>query len=307
MQKYTAYAFAAGPGEGNGAGVVLTERALPERDMQMIAAEFGFSETAFVQEGKDLWFVRFFTPVCEVPLCGHASIASFAVLYRENRIKNGTYRMQTKERMLSVDVENGFVWIHMGEPFVEREPDAEECAALCRAYGLQPQDLREDCPVRIVNAGIRDIHMIVKDHDTLMRAKQDVPASLAVTGRFGEVGVHMTALAQPGGAVTAYCSNFGPAFGIEEECATGTASAGLSIYLDELGKFPAAEAVFLQGEHMGRPSEIRSRLVRKDGKREVQIGGRVWFPPDGRRQPDPAVRDGAADGHTFPGRADSVR
>ncbi len=293
MQKYTVYAFANAKGEGNGAGVVLMDapQELSDREKQEIAAEFGFSETAFLYKDRD-FVIRYFTPACEVPLCGHATIASFSLLYQEKRIGNGTYRLQTKEKVLPVTVEDGFVWMDFGLPKVEKTLESGQIDDLCAAYGLVRSDLNPDCPVRIVNAGIRDIHMIVKDHETLMRAKQDAAKSLALTGCFGEVGVHMSCLADAAGAArtpdkgtagtngkkqyTAYCSNFGPAFGIEEECATGTATAGLSAYLAALGKYPEQEAVFLQGEHMGRPSEIRSRMAVKDGKKHILIGGRGY-------------------------------
>lgn len=290
MEKYTVYAFANGPGEGNGAGVVLMDspEELSDRQKQEIAAEFGFSETAFLYEEKEAkdstenpgpktasFSIRYFTPVCEVPLCGHATIASFSLLYQKQMITDGTCWLRTKEQDLPVTVEDGFVWMDMGMPAVEEKLDDVQTEALCRAYGLDVSDLNKGCPPRIVNAGIRDIHMIVKDHETLMRAVQDTEKSLAVTECFGEVGVHMSCLPEdPADRYTAYCSNFGPAFGIEEECATGTASAGLSAYLDALGKYPAEGAVLLQGEHMGKPSEIRSRKVYTDGELRICIGGR---------------------------------
>ena len=81
----------------------------------------------------------------------------------------------------------------------------------------------------------------------------------------------------PGGdACTAYCSNYAPLYDIPEECATGTSNGALTYYLYLRGDVkPGEENVFLQGEHMSRPSEIRSVLYEKDGAVTVRIGGRA--------------------------------
>ena len=76
--------------------------------------------------------------------------------------------------------------------------------------------------------------------------------------------------------VTAWCSNYAPLYDIPEECATGTSNGALTYYLYLRGDVkPEQENVFLQGEHMGRPSEIRSLLYEKDGAVTVRIGGRA--------------------------------
>ena len=62
--------------------------------------------------------------------------------------------------------------------------------------------------------------------------------------------------------MTAWCSNYAPLYDIPEECATGTSNGALTYYLYLRGAVkPEQENVFLQGEHMGRPSEIRSMPV----------------------------------------------
>ena len=69
---------------GNPAGVVPLERWLPDDVMQRIAFENGLSETAFfVRTGVDRLHLRWFTPAIEVDLCGHATLASAWVLFRE--------------------------------------------------------------------------------------------------------------------------------------------------------------------------------------------------------------------------------
>ena len=91
--------------------------------------------------------------------------------------------------------------------------------------------------------------------------------------RYDVTGVHMFCV---GDNCTAYCSNYAPLYDIPEECATGTSNGALTYYLWLQGLVKEdAENIFVQGEHMNRPSEIRSRLVLTDGKPGVLIGGRA--------------------------------
>ncbi|HET9902021.1 MAG TPA: PhzF family phenazine biosynthesis isomerase, partial [Actinomycetes bacterium] len=74
-------AFSADPAGGNPAGVVPDARGLSDRDMLQIAADVGYSETAFlVDAGNGRYDVRYFSPLAEVPFCGHATIASGVLL-----------------------------------------------------------------------------------------------------------------------------------------------------------------------------------------------------------------------------------
>lgn len=73
-------AFAAGPCRGNGAAVVLLDQPLGDGGLQAIARSLNQSETAFLLRQQDRWCLRWFTPTCEVPLCGHATLAALLAL-----------------------------------------------------------------------------------------------------------------------------------------------------------------------------------------------------------------------------------
>src|SRR3954463_1632474 len=73
-------AFSDGNRGGNPAGVWIGDALPPASRMQAIAAEVGFSETAFAAPEAAAWRVRYFSPLCEVPFCGHATIALGAAL-----------------------------------------------------------------------------------------------------------------------------------------------------------------------------------------------------------------------------------
>ena len=74
-------AFTDRPFAGNPAGVCVLDRAQPEDWMQRVAAEMNLAETAFVTPQQSGWSIRWFTPIAEVDLCGHATLASAHVLW----------------------------------------------------------------------------------------------------------------------------------------------------------------------------------------------------------------------------------
>ena len=83
MKTYIVDSFTDRPFTGNPAGVCLVEGSLDESQMLLVAQELGLSETAFIQEfdSSNNWSIRFFSPIREIPLCGHATLASAAVLF----------------------------------------------------------------------------------------------------------------------------------------------------------------------------------------------------------------------------------
>jgi PhzF family phenazine biosynthesis protein len=77
-------AFSDGNKGGNPAGIWIGDELPSASTMQAIAADVGFSETAFAAPEGDAWRVRYFSPLCEVPFCGHATIALGAALALEH-------------------------------------------------------------------------------------------------------------------------------------------------------------------------------------------------------------------------------
>ena len=275
MKAYVMDAFSTQIFGGNQAGVALPDAPLNDALMQQIAAEFKHSETAFVNKEDDgSVTLRYFTPAGEVELCGHATIASFALLRSLALIADGTHTAHTKAGELSIDVAGDTVWMDMAPPVLLRELPEEEWSALYEAYGLTVEDCPEGFAPKIVSTGLADIMMPVRDHETLMGAVQNAPAVTELSKSYDVTGVHMFCLG--GETCTAWCSNYAPLYDIPEECATGTSNGALTYYLYLQGLLKAGEEnVFIQGEHMSRPSEIRSRLRMEGEAVTVQVGGRA--------------------------------
>lgn len=99
--------------KGNPAGVCLVEK-FPDADyMQSVAMEMNLSETAFVETSNGCFNIRYFTPVCEVPLCGHATLASAHILY-EQALVTDNFIFRAKECDLPISISDG--WIKMNFP-----------------------------------------------------------------------------------------------------------------------------------------------------------------------------------------------
>ena len=257
---------------GNQAGVVLADKALEPAVMQQVAAELKHSETAFVWQTEEGNRLRYFTPAGEVDLCGHATVAVFALLRRLGRIEDGTHKALTRAGALEIEVSGETVWMDMAPPKTLGILPEESWEELYGAYGLTLEDRPADLPPEIVSTGLADIMMPVRDHETLLRAVQDERTVTELSRRFDVTGVHMFCL----GEEAVYCSNFAPLYDIPEECATGTSNGALTYYLYERSLVePERENLFLQGEHMERPSQILSRLTVQDGAVRVRIGGQA--------------------------------
>lgn len=257
---------------GNQAGVVLADKVLEPAVMQQVAAELKHSETAFVWQTEEGNRLRYFTPAGEVDLCGHATVAVFALLRRLGRIEDGTHKALTRAGALEIEVSGETVWMDMAPPKTLGVLPEESWEELYGAYGLTLEDRPADLPPEIVSTGLADIMMPVRDHETLLRAVQNERTVTELSRRFDVTGVHMFCL----GEEAVYCSNFAPLYDIPEECATGTSNGALTYYLYERNLVePERENLFLQGEHMERPSRILSRLTVQDGAVRVRIGGQA--------------------------------
>jgi len=259
---------------GNQAGVVLLREEQPfpdDRLMQTIAAELKHSETAFVKQlDQHSYELRYFTPEGEVELCGHATISAFTVLREQRQIACGDFVAQTQSGKLSVSVEPDKIWLEMPQGELIQTLSAEETSRAYAAYRLSASDRVVGMQPAIVKVGLADILLPVNSKTALDHAIQNRDEVTAFTRELGSVGVHMF-FCPKDGEPTAHCRNFAPLFGIDEESATGTSNASLTHYLNMHKHIKPNEInTFLQGEAMGKPSTIFSKI---DEHGTIWIGG----------------------------------
>jgi len=292
MQIYIVDAFTTKIFSGNQAGVVMLDEDefLPDAFMLDLAGELKHSETAFLKRRDECSFdIRYFTPEAEVDLCGHATIASFVTLYRENVIDTGVYSLYTKKEKLAVWLDQGYVWMEMGSPMLIRDFNEEEAAELYQAYGLTKDHMHKQLRPKIIQTGLADIFLPVNSEEDLANLKQDSQRVKTLSEKYQVTGVHAFVCGDKASKqdYTAKCRNFAPLFGIEEEAATGTSNGGLAyfLYLENIVKMDEVH-VFLQGEEMGKSSVIKSALYQKDNKCFVKIGGTARISMKGKLMPN---------------------
>ncbi|HAF60054.1 MAG TPA: PhzF family phenazine biosynthesis protein [Clostridiales bacterium UBA9856] len=298
MWCYIVDAFAEQIFGGNPAGVVILPAGgeYPSDEvMRKTAAELRYSETAFIlPKGENRFQLRYFTPTEEVDLCGHATIGSFCALQQEGLVSvSKSYLAETLAGELEISVEGGFVMMDMATPKSLGVIQEEE--ALKELYGVMgiPESAGKvslegewDLYPEIISTGLPDIILPVRDVKDLARIKPDFPALTKLSNDYNVVGVHAFALGEgligdnccegacEADQVTAYCRNFGPAVGIDEEAATGTANGALTYYLYKNALIDEGSGCrFLQGEAMGRPSVILSTIDEGESDVKIRVGG----------------------------------
>lgn len=275
VNVYTLNSFAKTSEGGNKAGVVLNADSLSEEEMLKIAAKVGFSETAFVSDSNLADYkVRFFTPVDEVDLCGHATIATYYTMSCLKLIKMGNYHQETKGGVLGIEVqENHFVWMNQFTPSFSELIDKREIAD---SLNIDVANLVPGLSPQILSTGLRDIIVPVQSVEILNSIKPDMEKVKEISRNYNAVGYHIYALESTDGA-NAYCRNLAPLYGIPEEAATGTSNGALACYLYHYGQVNEEEAsrlTFRQGYSMNKPSEIHVSLTVKGNEiLEVKVGG----------------------------------
>jgi len=140
MKIFQVDSFTDRPFKGNPAGVCLLEKEKAESWMQNMAMEMNLSETGFLLKGKEGFNLRWFTPETEVPLCGHATLASAHILWEERILdEKELARFYTKSGELVCEkIDN---WIEMSFPSRQVQ-EVETPESLMNALGLKDRETK---------------------------------------------------------------------------------------------------------------------------------------------------------------------
>ncbi|MEU6908888.1 PhzF family phenazine biosynthesis isomerase [Streptomyces coeruleorubidus] len=250
-------AFSTDPKGGNPAGVVLDATGNDDATMLATAAEVGYSETAFVVESGDGSLdVRYFSPLAEVPFCGHATIAT-AVAHAE-RHGTGRLRLRTAAGPVTVTtdrVADGTLVATLVSVAPRTAPLEEaDLAELLGILGWSAGDLDPALPPRAAFAGAWHPVIAAASRDRLAGLDYDMATLGALMAREDWTTIDLVWRESP---TVFHARNPFPPGGVVEDPATGAAAAAFGGYLRELGlvSTPATLTVH-QGVDMGRPSTI---------------------------------------------------
>lgn len=266
-------AFTTDPAGGNPAGVVLDAADLGDTDMQRIAAEIGFSETAFLTPtGPGTGKVRYFAPIAEVAFCGHATIAAAVALAERQGI--GPLTLDSAAGQIEVTTttdSDGIVATLVSVPPVVTELPDDVVVELLDVLGLSPAHLDPALPIRlsysgnahpIVGVPLPVLNQLDHDHAQLgsLMARNGWGATVAVVSRTGDAEFEARNPFPPGG--------------IREDPVTGSAAAALGGYLRALGLVePPTRILIRQGRHVGRPGLLTVDIPAGDGG--IAVTGRA--------------------------------
>jgi PhzF family phenazine biosynthesis protein len=267
-------AFADGDRGGNPAGVVIGDT-LPSPDrMQAIAAEVGFSETAFAMPVPEGWRVRYFSPETEVPFCGHATIALGAAL--AGREGDGVFTLQLNNDTITVEGtrKGAGIAAALQSPATKSTPAAPELGdAALALFGHAREDLDPRIPAAIAEAGATHLVIGLNNREALRRMSYDLD-----DGRIfmREAGLVTISLVYAETEKLFHVRNPFASGGVLEDPATGAAAAALGGYLRDLNWPGVAgsggEISIVQGEDMGMRSLLTVDIPAEPGT-SIRVSG----------------------------------
>ncbi|MDI9914599.1 PhzF family phenazine biosynthesis protein [Rhodococcus sp. IEGM 1379] len=255
--RYTA--FSSDPAGGNPAGILLDARGIDDEELQAIATHIGYPETAFITEpgsaeNQQHSIIRYFSPISEIPFCGHATIATAVAL--TERDGAGTFVFETSVGPVPITTQVDESGIRA--TFTSVEPSVTDIdhavlTALLGLVGLDSSAIDTDFPPRLSYAGNTHPVVVLRDRSTFdkftfnpstMRALMDAqgwPGTVTFLHRLDDN--------------TFEARNVFPAGDITEDPATGSAAASTGGYLRALDPANTPRRITIhQGRNVGRPS-----------------------------------------------------
>ncbi len=267
-------AFTTTPHQGNPCAVLLDAAGLEPAAMQRIARELGLSETAFVvgSERADVG-VRYFTPLREIPLAGHPTVATAHALVEAGRLApNARVSFEMPAGVIPVDIET----IGQSRRYTMEQPAPKFGALIdplpvASALGLSPADLFGERPPQIVSTGAPFLLVGLRSRDALDRAHADRAALFAA---FDETafGVHL--FARTDGETAFIARQFGAPGDVAEDPVTGSACGALAAYAWQNRLVDEPAFTIAQGAHVGRPGRVYAQVLTHGGSiTGVRVGG----------------------------------
>jgi len=263
LHSFIVNSFAEHFGQGNPAGVVLHRDELPETAIQLIAFDINKSETAFVRPnaGGTGYDIRWFSPIKEVPLCGHATLAASKVLYEMKNFRFITFYYRGGSIRVTHRPDHSFVMdfpLDLPLPIEARE---EFCAFF-------PETRIEAC---VLGQKTGKVILCIGDEVDIENVQPDFAAMRRYKG-IGDRGIGITKRDTEYDFVSRY---FNPWYGVDEDPVTGSVHTVLAHYWGRrLGtdKLRAHQASHRPGDI---ELQIEGEIVHMAGKAKIVLGGTI--------------------------------
>jgi len=280
-------AFSSTPNMGNPAGVVHDAEGLSEAEMQVIAMRVGFNETAFVLASElATCRIRFFTPGHEIPLCGHATVASIISLFDAGKLPAEalpqSVTIETKAGVLPISIRavdgSDTILVEMTQAkaeFVDFQGDRQ---ALTDSLGIQLSDLHPTLPIVFGSTGtwtlivpaasLAVVASMTPSSDDFPRVLEQMPRS----------SIHPFALETIREDADLHGRHFSSPYSrTVEDPITGTASGVMGAYLAKYDRRFCAERGYTfqveQGFEVDREGRVEVTVLNRTEPFEVKIAG----------------------------------
>nr|WP_269668186.1 PhzF family phenazine biosynthesis isomerase [Staphylococcus gallinarum] len=279
-------AFSNTPNKGNPAGVVLDANDLTELEMQDIAQQVGFNETAFVQNSDFADFkLRYFTPGQEMNLCGHATMATlYALKTARQLVDKKEVSIETKAGILTIQLEVNAaqnIDITMQQATPEFKPFTGSTTDLVTLLNITEADVIDDLPIVYGSTGLWTLIVPVKSLSVMQQMKPQTAKFPDVVTEMPKVSIHPLCFETYDAKADMHGRHFSsPYSGTVEDPVTGTASGVMGVYY---AKFVDQESqdtyqfVVEQGQEIDKDGRVLVNIKISDNHYNVQITGTAVY------------------------------
>ena len=263
-------AFADDAKGGNPAGVLISDTLPDDSEMRRIAAEVGYSETAFAMPMGDSWRVRYFSPESEVPFCGHATIALGAALTEQHG--DGVFPLILNDANITVEgIRDGdSINAALQSPPTHSEPMSDALLSeVLTIFGYTCDDLNPDLPPARAHGGADHLVLTLNNRQKLAAMHYDLAAGRELMNREGLITILFAFAETPR---MFHTRNPFASGGVYEDPATGAATAAFAGYLRDLGWPHGGSIEIIQGEDMGARSRLFASISEVPGS-SIRVSG----------------------------------
>jgi trans-2,3-dihydro-3-hydroxyanthranilate isomerase len=259
---------------GNQLAVLPEAHGLSDRQMQQVAREFNFSETAFVlpPERGQARRVRIFTPTTEVPFAGHPNVGTAFVLATMGAFGpidapvTVTFEEKAGLVPLTIRRREGALWCELSAPEPLSLGRTVSAESLASAVSLAPEDVvTATHRPQVASVGLPFLMAELRDRPALARARVNPPGVDALIAQGVPPEIHLYTRSADGFDIRARM--FAPLDGVSEDPATGSANCALAGLLSHYGEARDGTGSWriAQGVEMGRPSVLEAHAEKRDG------------------------------------------
>lgn len=258
---------------GNPTGVFLLDAEIQTEEMQRLAADLGYNETAFAfQQDDGTWIARYFSPEVELPSCGHGTSTLGAAL--AEKYGSAKYKIRLKDLHTTVDGTKNSDGLAASTQSMNTSSEQLNCVAtseLLDVFGYCRDQLNPDIPPALIYAGATHFVLALRDRSDLADMYYEMDEGRQFM-RDKDIFSIMLVFVEDN--QTFHARNTYAAWGALEDPATAAAAAALSGYLRDID-WPHGNALkVIQGEDMGSRSVLRTEFSDEKGS-PVKILGRM--------------------------------